>query len=54
MINYGVLLSAVLFGAAALIPSHPYNEDGKAFFFLLGAAAYCIGVMFEFVRVIGQ
>jgi hypothetical protein len=53
MVNYGVLISAVLFGVAALIPDHPHNDDSKAFLFLLGSAAYCIGVVFEVVRALG-
>jgi hypothetical protein len=54
MINYGVLISAVLFGVAALIPDHPHNANSKAFFFLLGSTAYCIGVVFEVVRIAGS
>ncbi len=53
MVNYAVLVSAVLFTTAALIPDRPHNQDGPAFCFLLGSFSFSIAVVFELVRFWG-
>jgi hypothetical protein len=53
MVNYGVLVSAVLFVIAALIPDHPHNDNSMAFCFLLGSFSFSIAVVFELVRLFG-
>ena len=54
MVNYGVLITAVMWLMALLIPDHPHHDAGKAFFFIIGAASFCIAVIFELVRIAGS
>lgn len=53
MVNYAVFFSAVFWLVAALVPDHPRHADGQAFCFIMGAASFCLAVIFELVRIVG-
>lgn len=51
--NSPLLLCAVLWLVAILTPDHPHHDAGQAFFFIMGAASFCLAVIFELVTTFG-
>lgn len=53
MVNYAVLVSAVLWLISALVQDHPRYYAGAACCFILGAFSFSFAVIIELVRFWG-